>query len=117
MSANRSIVRVEGYESFKSFVDEWNKEKKGELFVYFSGSKDPETGLLLVPVLFNTKMIPIALITGKSWCPDCVVAQPIVEKSFNESQVPDNSTLLYVGVGPRPGGLGLASKMHPLRHN
>ena len=44
MSTNRTIVRVEGYESFKSFVDEWNKEKKGELYVYFSGSKDPETG-------------------------------------------------------------------------
>jgi hypothetical protein len=44
MSAERRIVRVEGHEAFKAHVEEWSKEKKGNLFVYFSGSKDPETG-------------------------------------------------------------------------
>ena len=44
MSAERRIVRVEGHEAFKAQVEEWSKEKKGNLFVYFSGSKDPETG-------------------------------------------------------------------------
>jgi hypothetical protein len=42
--SQKTIVRVEGYDKFKSFVDEWNKTKNGNLFVYFSGSKDPETG-------------------------------------------------------------------------
>jgi len=45
MSTKRNIIRLEGYEKYRSFVDVWNKEKDGELFVYFSGSKDPETGM------------------------------------------------------------------------
>jgi hypothetical protein len=31
---------------FRLHVDEWAKEKKGNLFVYFSGSKDPDTGFI-----------------------------------------------------------------------
>ena len=42
--SSKQIVRVEGFENFKAQVEEWSKEKKGNLFVYFSGSKDPETG-------------------------------------------------------------------------
>ena len=105
MSANRNIVRVEGFDSFRSFVDEWSKEKKGALYVYFSGSKDPETGLLLCSISRRWLILTQKSygILGKSWCPDCVVAQPIVEKSFSESETTENSTLLYVGVGPRPG--------------
>ena len=50
MSAERRIVRVEGHEAFKAQVEEWSKEKKGNLFVYFSGSKDPETGKLFYSI-------------------------------------------------------------------
>lgn len=39
-------------------------------------------------------------LSGKSWCPDCVVAQPIVESTMEkESKTPIN--FLYVGVGDR----------------
>jgi len=41
---SKQIVRVEGYEAFKAYVDNWSKNKKGNLFVYFSGSKDPVSG-------------------------------------------------------------------------
>ena len=39
-------------------------------------------------------------ILGKSWCPDCVTAQPVVESTLEkEVKVPTN--YLYVGVGDR----------------
>jgi len=49
------------------------------LFLLFSGSKDAQTGV--------------------SWCPDCVTAEPVIYKCFNET--PDDAILLYVGVGQR----------------
>ncbi len=40
------------------------------------------------------------ILIGKSWCPDCVTAQPIVESTLEkEIQTPTN--YLYVGVGER----------------
>ena len=38
-------------------------------------------------------------ISGKSWCPDCVTADPVIAKCFKEQ--PEQATLLYVGVGQR----------------
>ena len=81
--SSKQIVRVEGFENFKAQVEEWSKEKKGNLFVYFSGSKDPDTGV--------------------SWCPDCVTGEPIVQRLFDAADFTSDSILLYVGVGPRPG--------------
>ena len=48
MAAQKEIVWVEGYDAFKSFIDNWAKDNKGNLFVYFSGSKDLETGISVV---------------------------------------------------------------------
>ena len=39
------------------------------------------------------------LFSGKSWCPDCVTADPVIAKCFKEQ--PEQATLLYVGVGQR----------------
>ena len=44
--SNKQVVRLEGHEAFRAYVDEWSKDKKGKLFVYFSGSKDEGTGKL-----------------------------------------------------------------------
>nr|ALS04419.1 thioredoxin domain-containing protein 17-like protein [Acartia pacifica] len=67
---------VEGFDNFKAKAEELAKE--GPLYVLFSGSKNEK---------------------GESWCPDCVVAYPIVQKCLEE--VDDDSSFLYVEVGDR----------------
>ena len=37
---------------------------------------------------------------GKSWCPDCVTAQPVVEATL-EKELKEPANYLYVGVGDR----------------
>merc|ERR1712117_612448 len=39
------------------------------------------------------------LAAGKSWCPDCVVAEPVVDECL--AACGDDVTFLYVGVGDR----------------
>ena len=41
----------------------------------------------------------IFYLLGKSWCPDCVTAEPVIEKCFKDTG--DDVTLLYVAVGQR----------------
>merc|ERR1711972_1089930 len=36
---------------------------------------------------------------GASWCPDCVIAEPVVNKCLEKA--PEDSHYLYVGVGDR----------------
>jgi len=67
---------VEGFEAFKAKSEEL--AKKGDLFVLFSGSKNE---------------------AGESWCPDCVVAYPVVMDCVEK--VDDDASFLYVGVGGR----------------
>ncbi|KAF9425448.1 hypothetical protein BGZ94_007518 [Podila epigama] len=50
--------------------------------------------------------------TGKSWCPDCVRSDPIIERRFAEAG--DNVVLVKVDVGDRPTWKDPA---HHLRHN
>lgn len=38
--------------------------------------------------------------TGESWCPDCVEAEPFIEKGFEAA--PENTLLVIVEVGDRP---------------
>uniref|UniRef100_A0A3P8VZJ3 Thioredoxin domain-containing protein 17 n=1 Tax=Cynoglossus semilaevis TaxID=244447 RepID=A0A3P8VZJ3_CYNSE len=68
-------VNVHGYEEFCQAI----AERKGkDIFVYFSGNKDAE---------------------GKSWCPDCVKAEPVVRGEM--SNLPDGSVFIYCQVGER----------------
>ena len=46
----------------------------------------------------GTKISP--LFPGKSWCPDCVTGQPVVEATL-EKEVTEPANYLYVGVGGR----------------
>jgi len=70
-------IKVEGYDAFLEQLEEL--KGKTTLYLLFSGSKDAQT--------------------GTSWCPDCVVAEPVIEKYFKETA--DDVTLLYVAVGQR----------------
>ncbi|KAL3856262.1 hypothetical protein ACJMK2_011036 [Sinanodonta woodiana] len=69
-------LHVEGYEAYKK-AEEENKDKK--VFALFCGSKDS---------------------SGKSWCPDCVAAEPVVGR--NLAHLPEDAVFIHCNVGDRP---------------
>ncbi|KAF9921981.1 ribosomal 40S subunit protein S24B [Linnemannia zychae] len=74
-----TIVKVPVIEDIHVAVEKAIKEHKGsDVFVYFYASIDPNT--------------------GKSWCPDCVTAGPVVEDYFSKL---DNVVLIDAPVGDR----------------
>lgn len=69
--------RVEGYENFLKFMNDLKVD--GPIYVLYTGTKLPN---------------------GKSWCPDCVEAEPFIEEGF---KVASNTAHLVVAeVGDRP---------------
>ncbi|XP_071533946.1 thioredoxin domain-containing protein 17-like [Panulirus ornatus] len=68
---------VEGFDAFVEQVDSFKSSGK-PIFVLFSGSKDAQ---------------------GKSWCPDCVTAEPVVKGALDKA--PGDAVFIYVGVGGR----------------
>ncbi|KAK8727389.1 hypothetical protein OTU49_017479 [Cherax quadricarinatus] len=68
---------VEGFDAFVEKVDSF-KDSDNPIYVLFSGSKDSR---------------------GKSWCPDCVVAEPVVKGALEKA--PEDAVFVYVGVGSR----------------
>lgn len=68
-------VKVEGYEAFMAEIE---KHKAKVVYALFSGSKDAN---------------------GKSWCPDCVTAEPIVYGALDDA--PSDAVFIYCGVGER----------------
>ncbi|XP_071443931.1 thioredoxin domain-containing protein 17-like [Hetaerina americana] len=73
------VVRhaVEGYEAFNNSIKELESAEK-TILVLFSGSKGNEE---------------------KSWCPDCVAADPVIDAVLDT--LDDSVVYLYVGVGDR----------------
>ncbi|XP_041377040.1 thioredoxin domain-containing protein 17-like [Gigantopelta aegis] len=70
-------INIEGHDAYCKALEE---HKGKTLFALFCGNEDPAT--------------------GKSWCPDCVVAEPVVER--NLKHVPDDAVLIHCSVGDRP---------------
>ncbi|XP_061576378.1 thioredoxin domain-containing protein 17 [Cololabis saira] len=68
-------VNVRGYDEFCKAVSE---RKDKTIFAYFSGDKDA---------------------AGKSWCPDCVKAEPVVRGEL--THISDESVFIYCQVGER----------------
>ncbi|KAK7088260.1 thioredoxin domain-containing protein 17-like [Littorina saxatilis] len=68
-------VHVEGHDAYNKAVEE---NKGSTTFALFCGSKDEN---------------------GGSWCPDCVVAEPVVAKSVKAA--PADAVLIHCGVGKR----------------
>ncbi len=54
---------------------------KGRVFCYFFASEIPETGV--------------------SWCPDCVKAEPIITRVFEEGSSQTRAILLKIPVGQK----------------
>ncbi|XP_072035046.1 thioredoxin domain-containing protein 17-like [Amphiura filiformis] len=69
-------VQVTGIDEFQSVIDQ-HKDK--EAYVLFCGGKDD---------------------SGKSWCPDCVAAEPVIDKAV--SKLPDDAVFIYCSVGDKP---------------
>ncbi|KAI7817441.1 hypothetical protein BC939DRAFT_329922 [Gamsiella multidivaricata] len=87
-----TIVKVPAIENFHEIVNKTVEEHKGQdVYIYFYASIDPAT--------------------GKSWCPDCVTAGPIVEERFSKL---DNVVFVDTPVGDRPTW---KDPNHPLRHD
>uniref|UniRef100_A0A1I7U8U2 Thioredoxin domain-containing protein 17 n=1 Tax=Caenorhabditis tropicalis TaxID=1561998 RepID=A0A1I7U8U2_9PELO len=59
------LYTAQGYEAFQQVLETIGKGKR--VVALFTGSK--------------------SLSTGQSWCPDCVVAEPIVEEVIKEADV------------------------------
>uniref|UniRef100_A0A8C5L5G7 Thioredoxin domain-containing protein 17 n=2 Tax=Jaculus jaculus TaxID=51337 RepID=A0A8C5L5G7_JACJA len=68
-------VCVSGFEEFNQAVEQ---HRGKTIFAYFSGSKDAE---------------------GKSWCPDCVQAEPVVREGLKH--VTEECVFIYCQVGER----------------
>ncbi|XP_077965601.1 thioredoxin domain-containing protein 17-like [Styela clava] len=71
-------IAVEGYEAFMSKISELEEQKK-EIYCLFSGSVDPQS--------------------GKNWCPDCVKADPVIEKCL--PNMPEGAVFVHCHVGQR----------------
>merc|ERR1712243_399525 len=70
----------EGMEEFQKLIATEEK-KDGDIFVLFTGKEDPAT--------------------GNSWCPDCVKADPVIEKCVQTALKPEDKFIFCV-VGDRP---------------
>ncbi|OXU23147.1 hypothetical protein TSAR_014651 [Trichomalopsis sarcophagae] len=68
---------VEGYENFLKFIEDFKPDEP--TFVLYTGTKLPN---------------------GDSWCPDCVVAKPHIEKGIES--LPEKYNYVVVEVGDRP---------------
>eukprot|EP00128_Syssomonas_multiformis_P015505 Colp12_sorted_trinity150504_noHs@35374 len=75
LSKMGKFIAVEGFEAVQKAIAE--NKGKGDVYLWFSGSKDA---------------------SGKSWCPDCVSAEPIIKSKFESV---DDAVLIYCGVGDR----------------
>ncbi|XP_074046608.1 thioredoxin domain-containing protein 17 [Macrotis lagotis] len=69
-------VRVSGFGDFCGALEQ---HRGKTIFVYFTGDKDAE---------------------GRSWCPDCVQAEPVVLEALKH--IPEKAVFIYCQVGDRP---------------
>ncbi|KAI3662528.1 hypothetical protein MP638_000638 [Amoeboaphelidium occidentale] len=84
------VKRVQKPEDFKATLNELNNEK--QLYVVFFGSEDPET--------------------KESWCPDCVVSDPVIRRKIASIE---GSVLVECPVGLRSEWKGKTD--HPYKVN
>jgi thiol-disulfide isomerase/thioredoxin len=69
-------IHVDGFQALQNCL----KEHDGKIiFVLFSGSKSSD---------------------GKSWCPDCVSAEPVIHSQLEKA--PADSIFIHCSVGDRP---------------
>ncbi|XP_004684803.1 PREDICTED: thioredoxin domain-containing protein 17 [Condylura cristata] len=70
-------INVSGFEAFNQAV---KQHKDKAIFAYFTGSKDA---------------------AGRSWCPDCVLAEPVVREGLKHIKE-EGCVFIYCQVGEKP---------------
>ncbi|CAG8578620.1 15097_t:CDS:2 [Funneliformis caledonium] len=79
------IMRISAFNEFDKIVNRIVQERKGQnIFVVLFGNENPNT--------------------GKSWCPDCVNADPLIRHHLEKTTA--DSVLIEVPVGTR-------AELHP----
>ncbi|CAG8434501.1 15534_t:CDS:2 [Funneliformis mosseae] len=77
------IMRISAFNEFDKIVNRIVQERKGQnIFVVLFGNENPNT--------------------GKSWCPDCVNADPLIRHHLEKTTA--DSVLIEVPVGTRAEG-------------
>ncbi|EZA56875.1 Thioredoxin domain-containing protein [Ooceraea biroi] len=71
---------VQGYENFLEFTKDL-KVTENPIFMLYTGTKLPDT--------------------TKSWCPDCVEAEPVLEQALEAADSSQEMQLVVVEVGDR----------------
>jgi hypothetical protein len=75
-SADMKKLIIDNLETLLQTLKEQANDKNKSIFLLFTGSKDS---------------------SGKSWCPDCNIADPIIEQVINE-QTYDSDDYLFITV-------------------
>lgn len=82
------VIRIDDFNDFEELYNKYydqttrGKDDLKNLIVLFTGNDDPET--------------------KQSWCPDCVLCKPVIEKVLEGFKHNEQIALVVVRVGDRP---------------
>lgn len=79
------IITIELFNAFAELYEKYSKEQ---------GTSDLKNLILLFVANDNPE-------TKQSWCPDCVLAKPLIERMREKYQHDEQTALVYVRVGQR----------------
>lgn len=79
------VIKVDKFEVFDELYKKYEEKKDTNdfknLIMLFTGNNDPET--------------------NKSWCPDCVLAKPVIDETLKKFEHNEQIALVVVEVGLR----------------
>ncbi|CAI2175931.1 5146_t:CDS:2 [Funneliformis geosporum] len=77
------LIRISSFKEFDNIINRIVQERRGQnIFLVLFGNENPYT--------------------GKSWCPDCVNAEPLIRQQLDK--VPADTVYIEVPVGTRADG-------------
>lgn len=88
------VTRSQGWFSKTSTADSMAQEVHVDGYDAYIKALKENQGKILFTLFFGTKDT-----NGKSWCPDCRVAEPVIDKCLKK--VPKESVLIRCAVGQR----------------
>lgn len=90
------IVRIEDFKSFHTELNAvFSQQTALKVYVLFFGSEDPQT--------------------GESWCPDCVIADPLIRKTLNRLATTINGDVVLIEAPCGPRSVYKNNPEHPYR--
>ena len=94
-------LAVEGFAAFQKAIADLGADYKGNIIIQFSGSKNEKGNLALKDCELVSKQLYLIYLTGESWCPDCVTADPVIQAAVSARADRSEDVFIYVGVGDR----------------